>query len=156
MKCKIDITSATDLPAWVTKDVFMENVDLEDLACREAKEILDWYHPEWFRNDDNGDLRFTPPAFIFSRGQLRGINGRHRAVLLFRHLDVIPMLLVAPNDWPMEKVKEIVHREIREDEIIELPDLVINKALEKTGEEAIEKACDPSSPKVYFDIQINF
>jgi hypothetical protein len=24
----------------------------------------------WFRHDNNGDLRFTPPAFIFSRGQL--------------------------------------------------------------------------------------
>ena len=90
MKCKIDITAGTDLAAWVTRDVFMNNVDLDDLALRESKVVLDWYHPGWFRHDNNGALRFTPPAFIFSRGQLRGINGRHRAVLLYRHLDVIP------------------------------------------------------------------
>jgi len=90
MKCKIDITAVTDLAAWATRDAFMANVDLDDLACRETQEVLDWYHPEWFMHDDYGNIRFTPPAFIYSRGQLRGINGRHRAVLLYRHLNLIP------------------------------------------------------------------
>lgn len=152
MKCKIDITAATDLAAWVTRDAFMENVDPDDLACREAKEVLDWYHPEWFRHDNNGDLRFTPPAFIFSRGQLRGINGRHRAVLLYRHLDVIPMLLVTPDQWPKDKISEIVQREIKEDEFIELPDLLINTALQKPDE---EETSDAASSKVNVDIRIN-
>lgn len=152
MKCKIDITAATDLAAWVTRDAFMANVDLDDLACRETQEVLDWYHPEWFRNDDYGDLRFTPPAFIFSRGQLRGINGRHRAVLLYRHLDVIPMLLVAPDQWPKDKISEIVKRELKEAEIIELPDLLINMALQKLDAEEASNA----APKVTIDIKINF
>jgi len=153
MKCKIDITAATDLAAWVTRDAFMENVDPDDLACREAKEVLDWYHPEWFRHDNNGDLRFTPPAFIFSRGQLLGINGRHRAVLLYRHLDVIPMLLVTPDQWPKDIISEIVQREIKEDEFIELPDLLINTALQKPDEEG---PSDAASSKVNVDIRINF
>jgi len=152
MKCKIDITAATDLAAWVTRDAFMANVDLDDLTCRESQEILDWYHPEWFRYDGYENLRFTPPAFIFSRGQLRGINGRHRAVLLYRHLDVIPMLLVNPDQWPKDKLSEIVKREIKEDEIIELPDLVINTALQKLDEVDASDA----APTVKIDININF
>ena len=156
MKCKINITAATDLPAWVTRNTFMENVDQKDLACREAREVLDWYHPEWFCHDTNGDLLFTPPAFIFSRGQLRAINGRHRAVLLFRYLEVIPMLLVKHDEWPKEKVKEIVNREITEDETIELPDLVINKALQKSDEQSIQDTRYASSSKGHFDIKINF
>lgn len=132
----------------------MKNVDTDDLAFREAKEVLDWYHPEWFRHDNNGDLRFTPPAFIFSRGQLRGINGRHRAVLLYRHLDVIPMLLVDPDQWPKDKLSEIVQRKINENEIIELPDLLINTALQKTEDE--KDTSDPTSSKVNVDIKIVF
>jgi len=112
MKCKIDITSGTDLPAWVTRDAFMNNVDMDDLALRESQVVFDWYHPQWFSTDNNHKLRFIPPAFIFSRGHLRGINGRHRAILLFRHLNIIPMLLVNPHEWPEEKVNEIVHRRI--------------------------------------------
>jgi hypothetical protein len=154
MKCKIDITAATDLSVWVTRHAFTANVDPEDLACRESKEVFDWYHPGWFRHDAIGDLRFTPPAFIFSRGHLRGINGRHRAVLLFRHLEVIPMLLVHPEDWPMGKVKEIAHQEIGEDEIIELPDLCINHALQKVDEQEIQSAVDVSE-KVNVEIKIN-
>jgi hypothetical protein len=151
MKCKIDITAGTDLAAWVTRDTFMNNVDLDDLALRESKVVLDWYHPGWFRNDNNGALRFTPPAFIFSRGQLRGINGRHRAVLLYRHLDIIPMLLVNPKDWPEDKIHEIVQREIREDEVIELPNLLINKALAVSDESSISETDQRN-----INIKINF
>lgn len=155
MKCKIDITAATDLPAWVTRDAFMRNVDQDDLVCREAKEIFDWYHPEWFRRDGNGDLRFTPPAFIFSRGQLRGINGRHRAVLLFRHLEVIPMLLVKHDEWPKGKLEEIVHREIATEEIIELPDLSINDAL-KNSDDEISRNLNGALQEIHFEMKLHF
>jgi hypothetical protein len=131
MKCKISITSPTDIAAWVTKDAFLSNVDLDDLACRESREIHDWYHPDWF-NTYASELHFTPPAFIFSRGRLRGINGRHRAVLLYRHLEVIPMLLVSPDTWPQDKLAEIMQQEIGEREPVELPDLPINMALLKS------------------------
>ena len=73
MKCMIDITAATDVAAWVTRDAFIANIDPGDLACRESKDVLDWYHPDWFRRDDNGELYFTPPAFEFRSGRLLGI-----------------------------------------------------------------------------------
>ena len=134
MQCRIDITAATDVAALVTRDAFIANIDPGDLACRESKDVLDWYHPDWFRRDDNGELYFTPPAFEFRSGRLLGINGRHRAVLLCRHLEVIPMLLVTPGTWPKNKLAEIVQREIGESEIVELPDLTIKMTTYEAGE----------------------
>lgn len=137
MKCKIYITAETDLAVWVSRKAFMANVDSNDLACRESEVVSDWYHPDWFRSDDNGDLYFIPPAFWFWSGCLRGINGRHRAVLLFRHLEAIPMLLVRPNEWPREKLAEIVQREIGDSEIVELPNLPVNTAIKGPSEQGV-------------------
>lgn len=155
MKCRIIITAATDLAAWVDRKSFMENVDLDDLACRQASVVHDWYHPEWFEPDGDGGLRFTPPAFMFSGGRILGIDGRHRTVLLFRHMDAIPMLLANPETWPKELLNKIIHREISEAEIIELPDLMTNKSLEKLEKDIAEDACCASS-NVHFDIKIYF
>lgn len=137
MKCKIFKTSETDIAAWVSRGAFMNNVDMNDLACRESKVVYNWYHPDWFRNDDNSELYFIPPAFGFLNGFLHGINGRHRAILLFRHLSVIPLLLVQPNMWPREKLALIVQREIRENEIVELPDLPVNMAIKEPSEQDV-------------------
>ena len=126
MKCRIDITAVADLAAWVAKDVFMSNTDPDDLSCRDSQCVFDWYHPDWFRRDDNNELYFTPPAFEFRNGHLLAINGRHRAILLCRHMEIIPMLLVLPDEWPEGKLEEVVQKKIRNSEIIELPDLPIN------------------------------
>jgi hypothetical protein len=145
MKCRIDITAATDVAAWVTREAFVANVNLDDLACRESEDVLDWYHPDWFRHDDNGELYFTPPAFEFRNGHLLGINGRHRAILLYRHLEVIPMLLVRSDIWPENKLAEIVKQEIGESETVELPDLPIDVTLKELGEPVA--AVDTQKPR---------
>ena len=129
MQCKVDITSDSDIAAWVSKNMFMKYVDLMDISLRESQKVFDWYHPLWFRQSSSGELCFTPPAFTFSDGCLRGINGRHRAVLLCRHLDPIPMLLVNPHTWPKSIIKKIVQREINANEVLELPALALNEAL---------------------------
>ncbi len=56
-----------------------------------------------------------------------GINGRHRALLLFRHLDIIPMLLVKPDQWPPGKLKEIMQSELQEGDFVSLPNLPIRE-----------------------------
>lgn len=134
LECKIDITAATDIAAWVTKDAFIANVDMVDLACRDSEVVHDWYHPEWFRRSADGELYFTPPAFEFRNGCLRGINGRHRAILLYRHLEAIPMLLVASATWPNGKLSEIMQRQIGDSETVKLPNLPINTAVQNLGE----------------------
>jgi hypothetical protein len=144
MKCRIDKTAVTDIAAWVSKEAFMANIDQDDLACRASVEVFNWYHPDWFSHDENGYPYFTPPAFIFNNGRLRGINGRHRAILLFKHMDFIPMLLVLPHEWPKDKLAEIAKKEIGEDEIIELPDLPINtKINEEMKLDIIEDSVNP-------------
>ena len=125
MRCKITITAVTDIASWVHRDVFMRNVDMDDLNCRESAEVYDWYHPSWFIYQ-NGDRYFIPPAFIFRDGRLSGINGRHRAILLARHMEIFPMLVVCRSIWPAHKFSEIVNRQIGEGDTIELPDLPIN------------------------------
>lgn len=125
----------TDLAAWVLREEFMATVDQADLSCREAQVVCDWYHPDWFWSNDNGEIYFIPPAFGFWSGRLCGINGRHRAILLFRHLEAIPMLLAQPGTWPKQILDKIVQREIRENEIVELPDLLINTDIKGPDEQ---------------------
>jgi hypothetical protein len=129
MKCRVDITAATDIAAWVTREAFIANVDQEDLSCRDSKIVFDYYHPNWFRYNIKGELYFTPPAFVFRDGYLCGVNGRHRAILLFRHLNTIPMLLVNPDKWPESKLAEIALKQINENEIVELPDFPIDQRI---------------------------
>ena len=116
-------------------------------------EVFDWYHPEWFRPADNGKIHFTPPAFEFRNGHLLGINGRHRAVLLFRHMGAIPMLLVMAHTWPKDKLGEIRLKEIEEGETVELPDLPINKDLIAVDDSAInqKQRTQPPLIKIIFD-----
>jgi hypothetical protein len=158
MKCKISITAANDLPVWVTKVKFEQYVNQEDLALREAHDVIDCYHPKWFLNEQNGDMLFIPPAFEFRRGQLYCINGRHRTVLLLRHLSSIPILLVNPDKWPKANLNDIIERKIEDNEEIELPNLPINHDLpnsEKTTHEDKKKKGN-SEPNVSFNIKIDF
>lgn len=134
MKCKLGKGACSDLVAWVTRTAFMDNVDQEDLACRDSALVHDWYHPSWFWRSDGGELYFTPPAFELRNDRLCGINGRHRAVLLFRHWDVAPMLLVRPELWPLNRLTEIVQQEIPDETWVEIPDLPINPDIDHNQE----------------------
>jgi len=54
------------------------------------------------------------------------------------------MLLANPETWPEELLNKIVDREISDDEIIELPDLMTNKSIEKREKDIAEDACGVS------------
>lgn len=130
----------------------MVNVDQNDLSLRESIEVSDWYHPNWFCPEDNGDLYFIPPAFYFRNGRLCAINGRHRAVLLFKHMNVIPMLLVLPHEWPKDKLSEIAGKEIGENEIIELPDLPFNTTIIETNQQVILDNEGNDTPNIHVEM----
>jgi len=40
------------------------------------------------------------------------------------------MLLVLPGRWPKEKLAEIMQREIKKNEIVELPNLPVNASIQ--------------------------
>ena len=129
MKCKITITSDNDLPVWLQKKNFEKYVNKKDLALRASKDIYDCYHPNWFNKNQNGEISFIPPAFHFIRGEFYGINGRHRAILLLRHLAIIPILFVNPPLNDKRLMAELIYKKIDVNKNIELPDLPINLAL---------------------------
>lgn len=123
MKCKIDITAEHDMSVWIKTETFMCMVDQEDLKCRDQKVVLDAYLSGWFYHRANGDLGFTPPAFRLKHGRFFGISGRHRAILLCRHLEIIPMLLTHADECDQAQLDDIIVRKIEVDEEISLPDL---------------------------------
>lgn len=129
MRCKVDKTVSADIAAWVNRNVFKRNVDAVDLALRESAKVCNWYNSSWFRDDGSSLKCFTPPAFCFQNGKLKGVNGRHRAVLLCRHMEEFPMLLVGAGEWPDRTLREIMMRKIEKNEVIELPDLPIKPSL---------------------------
>jgi len=49
------------------------------------------------------------------------------------------MLLVRPNEWPREKLAEIVQREIGDSEIVELPNLPVNTAIKGPGDKVFHR-----------------
>lgn len=152
MKVRIDVGADTDLVALVSRDEFMPNVDPDDLACRESATVLDWYHRDWFRWDDFGDLYFTPPAFECRNGHACCINGRHRTVLLFRHQALIPMLLVEPDLWPFRTLAQFVRQVFEEGECVEIPNLSINWDAPADLEWPDSPSGDTPAPKVDINI----
>ncbi len=122
--CKIEITLATDQALLVNRASFMNRVDHFDLAFRESETIVDAYLESWFRYSD-GHVFFTVPAFYLKDGVARFINGRHRTVLLFRHLEIAPMAVTAIPPPDRAVVQEIAASLAYDGDVVDLPDLPI-------------------------------
>ena len=131
MKCKLDLTTHSDMPYWVNWIAFMRHVDREDLARRESKKVVDCYLSSWFHRGQNGIYFFNPPAFYLDKGQALFINGRHRTVLLSRYLEVLPMALTQMDSASESVLREIVQGGIDLDEVFVLPDLPMRDVIEE-------------------------
>ena len=108
----------------------MQCVDLDDLACRESQEVVDCYLSGWFSREKKGELYFNPPAFYLENGRALFINGRHRAILLSRYLEILPMALTQVDTISQNVLGEIIEREIELEEVFQLPDLPIREAID--------------------------
>ena len=102
----------------------MSCVDPEDFACRESQSVEDYYRADWFYFEPEGPF-FSPPAFYLKRGRAFFINGRHRTVLLARHLELLPMALTQIDDASEPTLARIVERPLADGDPIVLPDLPI-------------------------------
>ena len=126
IQCRIEVTGVLDTAYLIKRDEFMSCVDPWDLAQRDSSEILDAYHPNWFRKDNEEATYFTPPAFYLTNGIARFINGQHRALVLAKHLEILPMALTESDIASDDVLKRIVNREILANDEVLLPDLPIN------------------------------
>ena len=103
----------------------MKIVDLHDLACRESGVVRDFYHFDWFCRDESGIVGFNPPAFYLAGGVAEFVDGRHRAVLLSKYSNLIPMAITEMDAESQDMLNSCVEREMNEEEIFELKDLPI-------------------------------
>jgi hypothetical protein len=92
MNKRIMKTADSDRLILTDSKKILKHVDLANLECRDSKIVKDLYHPDWFF-EFNGEEYFTPPAVYIENGIIKFINGRHRTVLLSRHLDTFPLLI---------------------------------------------------------------
>jgi hypothetical protein len=104
----------------------MKCVDPIDLSRREAADVRNFYLPDWFRTEQAATY-FNPPAFYLRNGCAFFINGRHRAILLGRHLSLVPMALTQLDTRSQSTLANIAEREIAADEEFDLPDLPISR-----------------------------
>ena len=86
--------------------------------------VQDAYLESWFRREAD-EAAFSLPAFYLKEGTAYFINGRHRAVLLFRHMPVVPMALTQMDAGSARALESFAQRELATDEFILLPDLPI-------------------------------
>ena len=128
MQCRVDITAAGDRPFLIKREEFMHCVDEKDLACRDSATVLDQYLATWFHWND-GECFFNLPAFYLRNGRALFINGRHRTILLSRHLDRLPMALTQLDHASESTLENLVARPLSEGEVIFLPDLPIVEAM---------------------------
>lgn len=125
MRCTLNLVVASDRHCWVRWSSFLQVVDLDDLACRESAVIEDRYLASWLPTGPNANRLFTPPAFELRDGRAFFINGRHRALLLARHLPLVPMALTRLVRSSEDVLRLFVDGWIPQGSAVKLPDLPI-------------------------------
>ncbi len=122
MKCRIDLQTFADRPFWIDWAQFNQYVNQADLACRDSQVIEDFYRTAWFEFRHK-QWFFNPPAFYLKQGSAFFINGRHRSLLLSRHLPLVPMSLTQVDQESKAVLSRINRGQIALTEVFELPDL---------------------------------
>lgn len=93
------------------------------------------YHIYWLSEGASGVYEFEPPVFYIAQGVAKFINGRHRTLVLRKHMPAIPMALAhidgcltfspAPQLTSQQVLEAIVVSKLDGNEIFEFPDLAI-------------------------------
>lgn len=131
MDIKTIKTVETDRLILVHSEKLLQHINNDDLRCRDSAMVEDAYHKDWFFKY-RGFTYFTPPAASIRDGEIFFINGRHRTILLARHLDQFPFLIGKidfdhfggkPKASSLKIFKSIKANDFEEHSIFSLPDL---------------------------------
>lgn len=111
----------------------MRIVDQWDLAQRVSKHIENAYHMHWLSKCADNTYLFHAPEFYLHLGIARFINGRHRTLVLAKHLKEIPMALTNMDGYPVyaphphqisvKVLEQISTQKLTGEEVFEFPDL---------------------------------
>jgi hypothetical protein len=119
----------------VSVEQFMNTVDSWDLAQRKSQHIENAFHEHWLTPCADGIYLFLAPEFYLTNGRARFINGRHRTLLLSRHLREIPMALTnmdgypvhaaSPSQLSLNAIQRISVRKVSPSEVFDFPDMPV-------------------------------
>ena len=129
MRCLPTLTLDTDVPFWVTIEVFRQHFDQEDFLFRESISIKPLYLDEWFYTPADGIRRFVLPTVQIVSGKTQFINGRHRTAVLLGYLENLPIAFSLQNPAAKVFLSRLPLLPLAIDKLIELPDLPIVKCL---------------------------
>jgi hypothetical protein len=117
----------SDRPCWVSRRLFYKYFDQTDFLNRDCLEVEPLYLSDWFKPKSIGYefLFFELPTVQFVGGKTQFINGRHRAAVLIKYLDDLPLALAMPLDRQQDFPPEVIRRQIRSAEVFEIPELPI-------------------------------
>jgi len=101
MNVRLQPPNAQDEFYLIKTEQFMLAVDQTDLAQRNSQRIEDAYHQHWLSPCPDGTYLFHAPEFYLTSGVARFINGRHRTLVLSKHLIEIPMALTNMDGYPI-------------------------------------------------------
>lgn len=135
MKVTLQPANAQDEFYLIRAESFFRIVNTWDLAQRNSGSIEDAYHEHWFCKNENGSFAFHAPEFYLRKGTASFINGRHRTLLLRRHLEEFPMALTNMDGYPVyssqptqesvQTLHQISIRKLTGKEIFDFPDLPV-------------------------------
>lgn len=116
-------------PYWVKWHELGELWTKNDFHPLVASSLKPAYHKLWFKDGEDGRLRFQVGELEFEpcRGYVAFANGRHRTILLASLLEIIP-IAVDNTILKSDLFDRFLYRPIEKDEMIELPDLEIMTA----------------------------
>jgi hypothetical protein len=133
MRVKLQPPNAQDVFYLIKVEQFMRVVDSWDLEQRVSKKIENAYHLHWLSRCADGTCLFHAPEFCLQEGIARFINGRHRTLVLTKHLKEIPMALTNMDGYPVyathphqisvQVLEQISTQKLTGEEVFEFPDL---------------------------------
>jgi hypothetical protein len=100
MRITLSPPNAKDEFHLIMVERLMALVDAQDLALRKSETIDDAYHEHWLIQCQDGSYHFHAPVIYINRGAIKFINGRHRTLVLSRHMQEIPMALASIDGSP--------------------------------------------------------
>ena len=101
MRIRLQPPTARDELHLISVRDFLAVVDNGDLSQRKNKVVKSVYHVHWFERAEDGVLLFHAPEFYLTEGVAKFINGRHRTIMLSRHLEAMPMALTNMDGYPI-------------------------------------------------------
>lgn len=132
MKVRLQPPNANDVLYLIKINEFMRFVDLHDFSMRNCREIEDKYHRHWLSDGPDDTQLFHAPQFFLTNETIKFINGRHRTLLLSRHLDEVPMafaraaISLSTDEQDTKRILDSISvRQLTEVDVLFFPDLPI-------------------------------